>query len=272
MNIKKYGIIGWPVSHSLSPCMFNAAFTAAGISAHYYQLPTKAADLAIVLKNLAAENFGGVNITAPYKESVLPYLSSLSDSADKTQAVNCIVIDENGNLHGYNTDTDGFCADLKSKNIDIIDKSVAVLGAGGSARAILYALFKSGCQNIDLFARSTIKAQKLCEHFQKFFPAAVLRFSAPEKYHQDYELAINCTGDFFVGADFAQKHQLRHVYDLSYLHTDVAKKNISATYHDGLGMLLEQGALNFWLWTKRPAPLEIMRNALEQTRKLTDVR
>ncbi|HXW60435.1 MAG TPA: shikimate dehydrogenase, partial [Myxococcota bacterium] len=152
MTIDKIaGIIGWPVSHSLSPLMHNAAFLELGLSSWVYiPMPvpkTPSFRIKEAILGLRALGFKGANVTVPYKEMVLPYMDYMSDSARSIGAVNTIVIDRADLLCGHNTDGLGFVNDLRERHIHTAAMDVLLLGAGGSARALAHALLEHGCNS-----------------------------------------------------------------------------------------------------------------------------
>ena len=139
------GIIGDPVSHSLSPRLQNAAFAKLGLDYVYVPLPVRAAEVGAAVKGLAALGFRGANVTIPHKGAVIPYLDELSEDARLAQAVNTIVVDD-GHLRGYNTDVEGVRSALVAVAGDSLSGDPAlILGAGGAARAAALALARLGC-------------------------------------------------------------------------------------------------------------------------------
>ena len=161
-NVKKiYGVLGYPVKHSLSPEMHNAAFGHLKIDAEYKLFEVRPPDLDPFLKNLDKENIYGLNITIPYKERVLDFVSLDKESQYLRQikAVNTIVKEAN-TWKGFNTDIPGFFRHLK-EHIDPINKKVAILGAGGAARAVTYVLVNAGASEIAIFDIDNNKAKEL---------------------------------------------------------------------------------------------------------------
>lgn len=137
-----YGLVGYPVEHSLSPVMHNSAFAELGVPAEYKLFSLREEELDEFFEALRDKDspIFGLNITVPYKEKVIKYLDSMSPYAQRVRAVNTIVISNNRELTGHNTDGPGFLAHLQELNFEIQSKRVAVIGAGGVCRAIVSAL------------------------------------------------------------------------------------------------------------------------------------
>jgi shikimate dehydrogenase len=150
------GLIGWPVEHSRSPAMHNAAFVALGLDWRYILLPTPLDQLADVVARIRSGELGGANVTIPHKQAVMPFLNEIDPAAQAVGAVNTIV-KQAERLIGFNTDTLGFKRALIETGIVVQDQPCAVLGAGGSARAVVYVLRELGAQ-ITVYARDTAKA------------------------------------------------------------------------------------------------------------------
>jgi shikimate dehydrogenase len=160
------GLIGWPVEHSRSPAMHNAAFAALGLDWRYILLPTPPDQLKAVVARIQSGGLQGANVTIPHKQTVLPFLDEIDPAAQSVGAVNTIVRRDD-RLIGFNTDTLGFKRALIETGIDVKDQPCAVLGAGGSARAVVYVLQELGA-HITVYARDVDKAQvmlnSLAEH------------------------------------------------------------------------------------------------------------
>jgi shikimate dehydrogenase len=141
-HIAQYGIIGYPVKHSLSPLMHNMAFKELNVEAVYKLFPLKDEEVEVFFEDLRKSDcpIFGLNVTVPYKEIVLQYLDSITPFAQKVGAVNTIVITPERKLIGYNTDAPGFMSHLTELGFQTVNKRIAILGAGGSARAILATL------------------------------------------------------------------------------------------------------------------------------------
>ncbi|MEJ2753249.1 MAG: shikimate dehydrogenase, partial [Chloroflexota bacterium] len=155
------GLIGWPVSHSFSPAMHNAALAVLGLNWVYVPLPVPPDRVGDAVRGLPALGFQGVNVTVPHKQAVMPFLDEISPAAQAVGAVNTILVEqESGRLLGFNTDGRGFLADLVAKEVEVNGRHCLVLGAGGSARGIVYALFQAGGRVL-LLARRPEQAYQL---------------------------------------------------------------------------------------------------------------
>lgn len=275
-----YGLVGYPLGHSLSPLMHNAAFKALGVKATYELFPLKVEELADFFKDLKSKDspIFGLNITIPYKEKVIPYLDSLNPYAKKVSAVNTIVIDDKRRLCGYNTDGPGFLAHLIELGFDPKDKRVALLGAGGAARAILSVLsmIPERPSTIKVYDVEGPKAIALVEDLKKNFDLTGVETvdSIDDLNIELADLLINATPIGMKAADLPLvSDELLHpdmfVYDLVYnpketLLLKMAKQKGAKTAN-GLGMLFYQGVLAFQHWAEIELPDEVkekMRAAL----------
>lgn len=273
-------LIGYPLGHSLSPLIQNRAFLELGLSSWIYiAMPVEKYPYIRIKEavlGLRALAFRGANVTIPYKESVVPYLDHLSDDARNIGAVNTIVVNDHGALIGHNTDGLALVKDLHEHGINPANLEILLLGAGGSARSVAYALLKDGCLAMSILNRNKTKAEDLVKQLALIFPQAQLRAGQLDKdtlkqwpYHT---LVINCTSlgmkpeqDQMAWDDNLSFSCNHIVYDLIY---QPAKTKLLAKAEadgaraiNGLGMLLHQGALAFKLWTGYEAPLELMREA-----------
>lgn len=277
-----YGIIGDPLTHSLSPVMHNAAFEALGVDAEYKLFSLKEDEIAPFFEDLRdpSNPIFGLNVTVPYKEMVLPYLDTLTPLVKRIGAVNTIVITEERKLIGYNTDAPGFMAHLEELNFNVKDKRIALLGAGGSARAILatLCLLPDRPHSIKIYNRTLNRVAALLQDLgQRVDMSLVEVVSSLDDL--DLELAdflINTTSLGLKPEDPCMVHEnLLHgnmlVYDLIYNPKETAllrlAKEKGATVANGLGMLYYQGVLAFQHWANIQLPEEvknIMRERLEQ--------
>ena len=162
--MKQYALIGENLGHTISPYIHNLLFEHIGIKGNYSVLDIPAAELLHILDNLKGKNFGGVNVTIPYKQSIMPYLNSISPEAVRIGAINTIKI-ENGLATGYNTDYYGFGSMLKQADIEIAGKSIAVFGAGGAARSVIAYLSDHGAAEINVFSKTDARFDDLKASF-----------------------------------------------------------------------------------------------------------
>ena len=259
-------VIGDPVGHSLGPQMYNEAYKSLGINGEYVYVGcnVKIDALADFIKGIRAMGILGVSCTVPHKVAVMPYLDVVDDVAKQIGAVNTIVND-NGTLHGYNTDWLGVVTPLE-KLISIQNKNVALLGAGGAARAAAYGITKLG-GNLTIFNRTADKAQMLA----KEFGADSASFEALEKVH-DMDIIFNATtvglhpntSETPLPKEYIARHHI--IFDAVYvpyqtrLLSEAEEKG--ATVIHGTEMLLYQGMEQFKLYTGYDAPEDILRNVL----------
>ena len=272
---KIYGLIGKPVKHSLSPVMHNAAFKALKINAEYRLFELEADKLEHFLHSMGENNISGVNVTVPYKEKVLPFLKKISDEAKAVGAVNTIKLNQNG-LEGFNTDGEGFLRDLtKNLKFNPEGKSVAIIGAGGAARAVSVYLSKAHVKKISIFDIDAKKRDILVDHLKRSFPdLEITSVGAVEGLgFNKCDLLINATPIGMKESDpcLIDQNLLRKnilVYDLIYNPVETkllkAARQRGARASSGLGMLLCQGARSFEIWRERPAPIEAMKIALKE--------
>jgi len=270
-----YGVLGWPAKHSLSPLMHNAAFNTLKINAEYRIFEIKPEGLDYFLNDIGKNNICGLNITVPYKEKILDFVKLDSESFYLRQigAVNTIVKKDNI-WKGFNTDIPGFQRHLKEQ-IDPAHKKVAILGAGGAARAVSYVLANSGTKEIAIFDIDKTKSAKICGIIKGLYPNfGISPVDTIEALNLgDKDLLVNATPIGLKESDPClvtkdMMHEGLFVYDLIYNPRETKllalAKKCGAKTSNGLGMLLYQGALSFEHFTGVSAPIEIMRKALEE--------
>jgi shikimate dehydrogenase len=268
----KLALLGYPLAHSLSPGMHNAALEAVGLSDwRYDSLPVEPERLGEAVAAIRGDDYAGANVTVPHKEASLPFLDGVTPVAEAIGAVNTL-FKKDGRLLGHNTDAAGLLADLHAQGVHIAKRPVLILGAGGAARAAVAACAGSGAQ-IRVIARRPEQAQS----FLSLHPSLEVYDWTPLGFLQASDncaLIINCTpvglapkveaSPWLEGTPFPPD---AFVYDMIYNPADTrltqqarAEGLRAAT---GLGMLVEQGALAFELWTGRTAPRDLMRRAAE---------
>lgn len=268
-------VLGDPVAHSRSPAMHNAAFAALGLDYVYVACRVPPERVGDAVAGLRALDFAGANVTIPHKQAVMPHLDTVSDTAQRIGAVNTIV-NRDGALHGDNTDAPGFRRSIKADlGMDLTGSRCLVLGAGGSARAVLVALVDAGARSITVANRTVARAEQLVGAFAgelgdcSLAEAPLDGDGAFRDAVGEADLIVNCTS---VGMDDdAAPFDLgllsgSAVYDLIYTRETAlvrVARAAGAPAANGLGMLLYQGAAAFEQWTGRDAPIDVMRGALE---------
>lgn len=273
-----YGLIGHPVGHSFSPAMHNAAFIELKIDAEYKLFDILPENLETFLEELPKNGISGVNITIPHKIKAKEYLEkfgTVNEHALRLGAVNTIKVD-GVNLSGFNTDGPGFYRSLvEDLKFEPEGKTVFVLGAGGTARAIIMYL-GNGPKKIYVTDIDERAPDELKKHFEKYYDRnklEVMKIGDLKKGLEGADLLVQATpigmkdGDPSpVDADFL--HSKLRVYDVIYnrpvtkLIQEAKKRKLHAT--TGSGMLLYQGAIAFELWTGKKAPVDVMRKALRE--------
>ena len=268
------GIFGDPITHTRSPAMHNAAFRARGLPYVYIPFLVRPADLPKAVHSIRALHLVGVNVTVPHKERIVRYLDALSAEAELCGAVNTVV-NCAGTLFGDNTDGRGFLVSLQERGLSPRRREVVLIGAGGATRAVLVSLIRAGSARVTITNRTLAKAQalvrtyhSLCKTRLEALPLDTLHDPALFK---NATLVVNCTSVGLQGEEFpplAYSATPRDClfYDLlyrpgltSFLHE---ARRARRPILDGRRMLLHQGALAFSLWTRTPAPLEVMARAL----------
>lgn len=268
-----FGLLGYPIHHSLSPAMHNELFRRARVDAVYVALPVRPADADQVAPAIRALGLGGVNLTVPFKERVVPALDGLSPRAEAAGAVN-VVIADGAKLVGDNTDGHGYVEALRAElGIDPRGLRAAVLGAGGAGRAVGAALAEAGAVEITLFNRTLGRAEAAAESFAARFPAT--RFDArpllPAAFDAPFDLVINCTsgeGAAAVAAlGIARLPRTSTWTDTNYWMADPPQLAACAArgirIQRGIGMLVHQGALSFERFTGVAVSPDAVRGVLD---------
>ena len=281
------GLIGYPVAHTLSPAMHNAAAAALGLNATYVPLPVAPELLPDALRGLIALGFRGVNVTVPHKEAVLPHMDAIFPAARVIGAVNTIVIGD-GRLTGFNTDWSGFLSDLERYRLALYGRDCLVLGAGGSARAVVYALLRRGSR-VTIAARRLEQAQQLATELGTAFPdamppaASLLEDAASTAALLDEPILINTTPLGMEGTyserspwpDGAPFPSGAFAYDLVYTPRETCfmaqARAAGRQTANGLGMLVGQAAEAFEVLTgRRPDPAVMWQAIREASTDFTE--
>lgn len=273
--MKDVYLLAHPAGHSISPTMHNAAFKHLGLAFNYQAYDVPPEKLADAIAMLRQENTAGSNVTVPHKQAVMPYMDSLSDVAKQIGAVNTIV-NKDGKLHGDNTDASGYLRSLQDIAFSPEGKTVTMIGAGGAARAVLYAMLEAKASKVYIYNRTTEKAAALAHDFANLGDVATVTIDNLKDTIITSQLLINTTSVGMVKDgidprlspipdDFLPLEGL--VSDIIYkprqprLLANAAKAGL-ATQH-GLGMLVYQGAFSQIQWTGVDAPTEVMFKSIE---------
>ncbi|MCM3267222.1 shikimate dehydrogenase [Paenibacillus elgii] len=271
-----YGVFGDPIRHSKSPIMLNRAFEAAGINAAYGAFHILPGTLKDAVAGIRALQFRGVNVTIPHKVEVMSYLDEIDEGARAIGAVNTIV-NEGGRLIGYNTDGIGYMRSLREETgISLKGRKVLMIGAGGAARGVGYALAREGAEHIYIANRTKEKALDLASSMSEFGSVSGHGLDEIPKLAGEAALIVNNTllgmhpNVDEVPMDISLIRPETVVSDLVYnpLITRFlreARDQRGAVIHSGLGMFIYQGAYAFEYWTGQPAPVAAMREVVEQS-------
>lgn len=274
-NTRVYGVFGDPVRHSKSPVMLNRAFRETGVNAVYAAFHVTRDRLKEAVEGVRALGFGGVNVTIPHKIDIMQYMDELDETAEAIGAVNTVV-NRDGKLTGYNTDGIGYVRSLKEETgWSLEGRRIAVIGAGGAARGIVYALLKEKPEKVTIVNRTRANAEALAADMGRFGRVEGMGLDDLENIKGRIDLLVNTTSvgmhpkvdEMPVPADFLDPGMA--VSDIVY---NPAKTKLLAeaeargcTVHGGLGMFVYQGAYAFEYWTGLPAPVAAMREVVEQS-------
>ena len=261
-SIQKLAVIGDPIAHSLSPVLQRFLIRHFALPFTYEALHIRANDLPKMMQHLRDGEFRGLNVTIPHKQAVLPFLDEVDETAARLGAANTIAVEKN-KLIGYNTDVAGFLRSLKAAGISPSGKNLFVLGAGGAARAVIFALLKTGVQKIFLCNRSAERAQALLAAFATDNRPQYVRWPERLNWLQNNKI------DIVINATSIGMHpQLNEsplppaafspymiAFDLIYNPLETAflraAAETGAKTVNGLGMLIDQGVAALEIWSQR---------------------
>lgn len=266
----KLGIIGNPLSHSVSPVLQKAALVSVGINGSYEKFEVKKDDLSTIINMFLNEGFSGFNVTIPYKTEIIKYLDEIDNDAQKIGAVNTVKITSDRKFIGYNTDMYGFCSSLEGKNIT----NAVIIGCGGAALAVVFGLEMLGCKNLKIYARNPKKADIFIQNIEqktkiKLCAKPLERLDNLE----DTDILINATPLGTKGENenkspvreeiFSTAKKSIIAYDLVYNPAKTLFLQNAEKYKlsgiNGLDMLIFQGAKAFEIWTDKTPDVEKMR-------------
>jgi shikimate dehydrogenase len=255
INDFKLGVLGYPLSHTLSPNIHNYWLSVYKLNGVYEKVEVSPKDLKYFFSNNIMQ-YRGLNVTIPHKVDVFNYMDEVSDSAKVIGAINCITLSDN-KLIGSNTDADGFMQGLTNaySSINFENKNALIIGAGGASRAIIHSLQMKSVRNISVTNRSQDRLQSLKQIFDN--KISVIDWGAMYEQIKNFNLIINCTSLGMLGKDdikidLSHQKEKSLVIDLVYnpLETRLvveAKRN-NHDYLNGIPMLLNQAALSWVRW------------------------
>ncbi|MFW6358589.1 MAG: shikimate dehydrogenase [Chroococcales cyanobacterium] len=276
---KLLGVIGNPVTHSLSPVMHNAAIAALNVDYVYLAFPVKPEALATAIAGFEAIELVGFNITIPHKQTIMPLLSDISPAAKMIGAVNTVWRTETG-WYGTNTDVNGFIAPLKTLERDWSQVTPVILGNGGAARAVVVGCHQLGCPQICVVGRN----QSKLEHFKQSWENTPIEGALSVHSWDELSGLVSKTGLLVNTTPVGMSPQIEQspvaenvmvqlsenaiAYDLIYnprptlFLKQAAQQGAMAI--DGLEMLVQQGAAALEIWLRQPIPVDIMRQSLNK--------
>jgi shikimate dehydrogenase len=274
----RLGIFGWPVAHSKSPQMHEAAARALGIELHYERFGVAPADLQESVRQQHEAAIDGYNLTVPHKEAIMTLVDEVAPAARASGAVNTVVRAD-GRYVGHNTDAPGLVRSLEEAGVQLAEARVVVLGAGGAARAAVVGLSEAGAEEVTVLSRRPEQSEALCNSLAKHIDCnlGAAPLSEASWYFETATLLVQATSATLKSnagaADFAAALPIdalpaeAAVLDMVYepLKTSVLARaeQRGLAIVDGLGMLLHQGAIAFEMWTGFEPPLDVMRSALK---------
>jgi len=272
-QVKTYCIIGDPVHHSLSPAMHNAAFNSLHLNCTYIAFRVPKGQLEESINALRAIDIAGFNVTLPHKVDIMGFMNYLDSSAEKATAVNT-VHNVDGILKGYNTDIFGFIEPLRKRNVNFNGMNILLLGAGGSARAVIAGFSEmKGINKITIANRTLEKARQLAKKATDLgLECQVIEMDNIKGIAVKSHLIVNTTSigmdeekeESLIGYEHISKNTI--VYDIVYkpVVTNLLEnaRYAGADVVYGYEMLLEQGARAFEIWTDLRAPRDVMKKSL----------
>lgn len=274
-NTKVCGIIGHPIDHTLSPAMHNAAFRELGLDLIYIAFEVESEHLHESISGIRSLGIHGLNVTIPHKEDVINYLDEIDPEAKKIGSVNTIV-NRDSQLVGYNTDGIGAIKALKDNKVELKEKKILLLGAGGSAKSIAFTLSKF-VKKIMILNRTEERAKKLTDNLKLMFDIEItwdhLSQEAVRQNLIDADILINATS---IGMNPKSENLIKSewltsricIFDIVYSPNGTKliqnAKRIGAKAIDGIDMLVYQGAMTFKIWTGREPPIGVMKEAIKK--------
>ena len=269
-EIKKFAVIGSPVKHSLSPKIHSHFAEKLGIPVSYEAIQVEKINFLSSVQELFEEGYSGINVTLPLKEEAYKFADSLSDEALLSESVNTLWKQDDSLIYADTTDGRGLIKDFLRKNIELKGLKILILGAGGSAKAITPALLKNNPHSVVIANRTIEKAELLLKRFSSLHDN-LQTMSLSDKIAFKPDLIINTSSAGILGQGIEFPDNIFSdeaiVYDLSYSagntpFVDLALSKGVKKCYDGIGMLIEQAALSFEIWTKQRPDTELSKDML----------
>ena len=257
-ELKKFAVIGSPIDHSLSPKIHSIFAKELGIEMTYEAINVEPMHFDASVNRLFDEGYAGLNVTLPLKELAFNFADELTEDSNLSGSVNTLW-KEDGIIHGDSTDGRGLVRDLQEKKINLKNKEIVILGAGGSAKAIIPSLLREDPKRISIGNRTLAKAEELIESFSSSKNKMNL-FEMSENLDFKPDIIVNSTSAGIKNENIELPEDLlskdTYVYDLSYSLEDtpfikLVKSSGIENYNDGIGMLINQAALSFKIWNNQ---------------------
>ncbi len=266
-------VLGHPISHSLSPRMHTAAFTALGLDAEYVALDVLPEKLGDTVHELRARDALGFNVTLPHKETIKPFLDEIDEDARVIGAVNT-VYRKGERFVGTNTDARGLLRSFDEEGVAVRGADVVILGAGGAARAAAFAMLRAGAESVTIAARRLEQAQIIAHDVGSGIRAMTLDALGSLGACDLLIQASSATLDAKSGGELVKSVPLSTLAPSATVIDLVYRPSMTAVLQaarergirtmSGVGMLVHQGALAFEAWFERPAPIKVMRAEVER--------
>lgn len=270
------GLIGFPIKHSLSPWIHEQFLQKANLNGSYTLFEIEPDDaFSDVIDDIKGRNLDGFNVTVPYKQTIIPYLDEIDPEAEKIGAVNT-VLNDNGRWIGYNTDGKGYLRSLESKFPNLLaekTRKILILGAGGAARGIYYALTAADFEQVDIANRTINSANEIAKLKGESTNTTVLSLAEVENKISEYDIFIQTSSvgmnpnheDAIVSLEGIKESSI--VSDIVYQPIDTAilreARSLNASVHFGHTMLLYQAQYAFEIWTGQRVPIGSMDEELQ---------
>lgn len=272
------GVMGWPIEHSLSPAMHNAALAEMGLNWVYLAFAVAPEHVGEAVRGVRGLGLVGLNVTIPHKQAVIEHLDEIDEFVAALGVANTIVRREDGRLEGHNTDGPGFIRSVEERGHTVAGMAVALLGAGGSARSVAYACARAGARALAVLNRTPERAEEVAELVRaqaglSAVEALPLTGAEAQEAVEGADLIVDCTSvgmyphvnvEPAVPGAWLRPGQV--VVDLTYnpLQTVLlrAATEAGAATVDGAGMLVHQGAISLQYWSGQDPPVDTMRRAL----------